>query len=163
MKILSKISRIVKKAADIFVTVLMFLIVVVIVLQVVSRYVFNSPISWTMEANIFLFAWVIYIGASIVLKEDRHVKIELFLSNFSKLQKRLISIFINSVILILLIILIRNNFVLFPFHTQFRTVSLRIPTSWFNLAFTISCSFMVLFTLEKIVDGLNRIINRGNK
>jgi len=163
MRILNLISKIIERASEISLIILMFLIVVVITLQVISRYVFSAPISWTVELNIFLFAWLIFIGASVDLKEDRHVKMEIFLKRFSIRQKRIISILISFLLIIFLIILIRNNLLLYPLHCQYRTVTLRIPTSWFNLAFTVSCMFMLLHSLQKMVKELYEIIKRGSK
>jgi len=162
MKILNLVSKIIEKASEISLIIFMFSIVIVITLQVISRYVFNAPISWTMELNIFLFAWLIFIGASVDLKEDRHVKMEIFLKRFSIMQKKYISIFVSFPLIIFLIILIRNNILLYSLHCQYRTVTLRIPTSWFNLAFTVSCIFMLLHSLQKMVKDLYEIAKRGS-
>jgi len=163
MRILDLISAIIHRVGEIFIVILTLLMVVVITLQVISRYIFNAPFSWTMEANIFLFAWLIFIGASVVLKEGRHVKMELFLTNFSMRKRKIISIFVSLLLVVFLVILLRNNILLFPLHSQFRTPVVRIPMSWFNLAFTVSCIFMLLHGLQKMIKDVYEMIHSEEK
>ena len=50
-----------------------------LVLQIVARYVFNAPLSWTEEAAVFLFVWAMLLLASVGVRERFHVRLE-FLS-----------------------------------------------------------------------------------
>lgn len=38
--------------------------------QVVSRYLLNMPITWSEEVTTYLFAWLIFLGATISIKRD---------------------------------------------------------------------------------------------
>jgi TRAP-type C4-dicarboxylate transport system permease small subunit len=65
------------------VTVFLSVMSVVVTLQVIMRYVFNSSLSWSEELARYLAIWLIYIGVSYAAKESRHVSvtiIELFIS-----------------------------------------------------------------------------------
>jgi TRAP-type C4-dicarboxylate transport system permease small subunit len=48
--------------------------------DVVSRYVFNSPIIWTDELATFLFLWLAMIGAVVALRRDGHMRLTTFVS-----------------------------------------------------------------------------------
>jgi len=50
-----------------------------LVLQIVARYLFNAPLSWTEEAAVFLFVWTMLLLASVGVRERFHVRLE-FLS-----------------------------------------------------------------------------------
>jgi TRAP-type transport system small permease protein len=50
-----------------------------LVLQIVARYVFNAPLSWTEEMAVFLFVWTMLLLASLGVREGFHVRLE-FLS-----------------------------------------------------------------------------------
>lgn len=57
----------------------MFLLLVLVTLfQVLSRYVFPVPISFTEEVGRFLFIWVSFLGAAIVMNRDEHIRLDLF-------------------------------------------------------------------------------------
>lgn len=158
--ILKIASNIVNKFSKIFVTANLLIIVLVIMLQVISRYLFNAPFSWTMEANIFLFEWMIFIGASIVLKEKDHVKMDFFVAKLSVKARSIIELVVFMILLVFLIILVRNNIKILPMHSEYKTPVLRIPTSFFNISFTLGSVFMIVHFLERVF-GLVRDIMRG--
>jgi len=61
-------------------TFLVALIVVTITVQVITRYVWGWPIVWVEELATYAFLWAVFLGASIGLKEIRHIRIETFVS-----------------------------------------------------------------------------------
>jgi C4-dicarboxylate transporter DctQ subunit len=46
-------------------------------LQVVLRYVFNSSLIWALEADTYLFAWLILIGMSYGVRAHAHIGVDL--------------------------------------------------------------------------------------
>jgi TRAP-type C4-dicarboxylate transport system permease small subunit len=53
---------------------------VVLGMQVVSRYVFNSSFSWSEELALILFVWSIYFGAVAAVKRHQHLRLEIFVA-----------------------------------------------------------------------------------
>lgn len=49
---------------------------VCLILQIVARYFFNAPLSWTEEAAVFLFVWTMLLLASVGVRERFHVRLE---------------------------------------------------------------------------------------
>ncbi|MGN6144016.1 MAG: TRAP transporter large permease [Mesorhizobium sp.] len=43
---------------------------------VISRYVFNDSFSWTEEFSVWAFTWMIFIGAAIGIRQNRHVAVD---------------------------------------------------------------------------------------
>jgi len=52
--------------------------------NVVARYVFNSNILWALEATVFLFAWLVLLGASHGVKHASHIGVDLLLNILPK-------------------------------------------------------------------------------
>jgi C4-dicarboxylate transporter DctQ subunit len=48
--------------------------------NVVARYVFNSNILWALETTVFLFAWLVLLGASHGVKVSAHIGVDLILN-----------------------------------------------------------------------------------
>ena len=46
-----------------------------VVLQVASRYIFNRPTSWSEELARYLFVWITFLGAAVVIRKRRHVDV----------------------------------------------------------------------------------------
>jgi C4-dicarboxylate transporter DctQ subunit len=48
--------------------------------QVVARYVFSSGAVWALELTVFLFAWLVLLGAAHLAREGRHIGIDALIS-----------------------------------------------------------------------------------
>jgi len=60
--------------------------------DVINRYLFNETAAWINELEWHLFALVFLLGAGYTLKHDRHVRVDLFFTNFSQRDKALVNL-----------------------------------------------------------------------
>jgi len=61
----TRFGRAVNAIEETLIAVILGLMTVVTFANVIARYVFNANILWALETTVFLFAWLILIGASI--------------------------------------------------------------------------------------------------
>ena len=47
------------------------------ILQIVSRYVFNHPLGWTLEMCLTTWLWLVFWASAFVLRDGDHVKFDL--------------------------------------------------------------------------------------
>jgi C4-dicarboxylate transporter, DctQ subunit len=47
------------------------------VLQIVSRYVFNYPLGWTLELCLTLWLWTVFWGSAFCLRNNDHVRFDM--------------------------------------------------------------------------------------
>jgi C4-dicarboxylate transporter, DctQ subunit len=47
------------------------------VLQIVSRYVFNHPLGWTLELCLTLWLWTVFWGSAFCLRNNDHVRFDM--------------------------------------------------------------------------------------
>jgi C4-dicarboxylate transporter DctQ subunit len=52
--------------------------------NVIARYVFNANILWALEVTVFLFAWLVILGASYTLKKSAHLGVDVVLQIVSR-------------------------------------------------------------------------------
>lgn len=64
-------------------------IVIVMGLQVIMRYVFNSSLSWSEEVSRYLFVWMVFLGMSYGIKTGTHMRIDILEHFVPKLKKSL--------------------------------------------------------------------------
>ena len=65
----------IEKALDAVLVFMMIVMAGAVVLQVASRYVFNNPTSWSEELARYLFVWITFLGAAVVIRKRRHVDV----------------------------------------------------------------------------------------
>ncbi|WP_375689573.1 TRAP transporter small permease [Pseudooceanicola sp. LIPI14-2-Ac024] len=47
--------------------------------NVVARYIFNANILWALETTVFLFGWMVLLGASYAVKKGAHLGVDVFI------------------------------------------------------------------------------------
>ena len=50
---------------------------VIVVVQIITRYVFFHSLPWSEELSRYIFAWIIFIGACVGVKENNQIAIDL--------------------------------------------------------------------------------------
>lgn len=72
---LEKAKRILEKAIDIMLVILLSGIFIIGIAQVIFRWVLNDPITWSEEAIQLAYIWVCYLGWCLAERKDAHIRI----------------------------------------------------------------------------------------
>ncbi|WP_394792174.1 TRAP transporter small permease [Rhodoferax sp.] len=81
-----------QRAADAFGVLLFAALFLVFVVQVVARFVFDQPLTWTDEAAVILYLWAILWGAALVCKDQENVAFDLLYQKASPQVQRAMSL-----------------------------------------------------------------------
>jgi len=105
MNFLLKVTSKILDAVGGFCSILMLLMIVNVFYDVVMRYFFNDASIGMQELEWHLFAAMFMFGIAYTIKEDAHVRVDIFYDNVSQRSQAWINIF-GSVVLALPIILL---------------------------------------------------------
>lgn len=127
-------------------TVSIGVMVVAAFLQVVSRYVLNSPIGWTEELSRFAAVWMTFIGASVALRQGELVALEFLTSRLTGLSKRVALVLAHGCAIFFTVVLIKYGFKLFLFtlETQQKTPALQVPIAYAYLSLPVGGIAMLI-------------------
>ena len=75
-------------------------LVLVVVIDVFSRYFLNDTAAWVMELEWHLFALIFLLAAGYTFRHDKHVRVDLFYVNFSPKDKALVNVVGAAVLLL---------------------------------------------------------------
>jgi len=107
--VLKKSLHIIDFLSGFFGKVFSFLIPIMVVLQfgeVILRYVFNSPTTWSWELCAYLFGANFLMGGAWVLKERRHVRTDMFYDRLTPRRKALLDLILfGTVFMVFAIVL----------------------------------------------------------
>ena len=67
----------VNRAADIADAGLLGVMVIIVFTQVIFRFFIQQPLSWSEEVARYVFVWIIWIGAAVVVRENGHPGMDL--------------------------------------------------------------------------------------
>ncbi|MEO1329247.1 MAG: TRAP transporter small permease [Pseudomonadota bacterium] len=60
--------------------------------NVIARYVFNTNILWALETTVFLFAWMVLLGASYCVKKVAHLGVDVMVAAFPPAVRKVFAI-----------------------------------------------------------------------
>lgn len=80
--------------------VLMSAIVIDVLLQVFSRYLFNAPLSFTDELASFLLIWLGLLGAAYATGENQHLAIDLLAMRVSPAHQRRLEVIVAVLVVV---------------------------------------------------------------
>ncbi len=75
------------------IAVLMAAMTLITFANVIERYFFNSNILWALEVTVFLFAWMVLLGASYLVKHNLHIGVDVVVNLLSTPTRRLATLF----------------------------------------------------------------------
>ena len=86
----TKLGRAINEIEETAIAVLLGLMTIVTFANVIARYVFNTNILWALETTVFLFAWLVLIGASYCVKTHAHIGVDAVLNMVSPGMRRIL-------------------------------------------------------------------------
>ena len=113
--------------------ILMALMVINVTWQVVSRYIFQDPSSFTDELARYMLIWVGMLGSAYVAGKKEHLAIDILLTSLNEKGQAKLMIFIDALVLIfaLTIMLIGgSNLVYITFILGQKSAALQIPLAY---------------------------------
>ena len=104
MKILKLLDE---KLEEVFLVIILIAAVVIVAMQVVTRYVFKIPLPWSEEIARYLFLWLTWVGASYATKERKHVSIDLVYEKLPEKGQMICKVITNIIWLVFLLMMVR--------------------------------------------------------
>jgi TRAP-type C4-dicarboxylate transport system permease small subunit len=138
-------------------------IVLMISVQVLLSAGLGRPITWEQEAGAYALVWLTFIGASIALKQMRHVAIVSFVGKLPYRLKNLVRAIVFALILWTLYILTGELSPIMAIEARSTTVALPIdlPRSYFfSVPLMVSCLLMALTTILFFVEAVLGVVGR---
>ncbi|MBT5572407.1 MAG: TRAP transporter small permease [Alphaproteobacteria bacterium] len=88
----ARVGRWVNDIEETFIALILGLMTILTFANVVARYVFNSNILWALETTVFLFAWLVLVGASYCVKTRAHLGVDLLVNILPAVFARAVAI-----------------------------------------------------------------------
>jgi len=107
---------------------------VMIVLQVIFRYVLQSSLSFSEELARYMFIWSAFIGTAVALRKRSHVSIEILVANMPKPLKRRAIAVTNTLSFLFYALL-----TVFGFIMMIETAAQTSPALGISMAFVYAC------------------------
>lgn len=127
----------------------MFLILLA---QVIMRYVFSRPLTWSEEAARFIFVYVSFIGISYAYRQKGHIRMEVVVNLFPQAVRRGLEVLINLGTIALFCYMIPFSFRFIGIQAGVKAIATHIPMSIvytaLPLGMALSCVRLLISSLR---------------
>ena len=103
-------SSIIDTIEETLIAVILGAMTIITFANVVARYVFNSNILWALEATVFLFGWLVLLGASYAVKKSAHLGVDAIVNMLSKPARRVMALISVAACLVFSLLLLKGSY-----------------------------------------------------
>lgn len=125
--------------------------VVVLSIQVFSRYALNYSIGWTSEVAGILLSWLMFLGAPAMLRRQSHMSIYLF-GKLRPLPQRIIRILIELTCGVFYVVILIGSIDLMEASAMFETSALGLPGNYVAAIVPVASVYLIIRTLIRVFD-----------
>ena len=126
--------------------------VLILLAQVIMRYVFSRPLTWSEEAARFIFVYVSFIGISYAYRQKGHIRMEVVVNLFPQAVRRGLEVLINLGTIALFCYMIPFSFRFIGIQAGVKATATHIPMSIvytaLPLGMALSCVRLLISSLR---------------
>ncbi|MEO3414000.1 TRAP transporter small permease [Roseovarius sp. CAU 1744] len=92
------------------IAVLIGLMTVITFANVIARFMFNSNILWALELTVFMFGWLVLLGASYAVKKHAHLGVDAIINMVSPATARIMGLISVACCLLFSLLLLKGAY-----------------------------------------------------
>ncbi|MEE4166657.1 MAG: TRAP transporter small permease [Desulfocapsaceae bacterium] len=151
MDILKRLKHLLTLVLDGVIASFFAFIIIITIVQVILRYVFNASILGGNEAMEALFIYTTAIGAAVAVRRRQHININYFVQLLPMLFQRLVDITVHILIAFLNGVMIYYSINWISKVGNNESPVMRVPEWIFQLSIPIGCGLVIIYCLIIIV------------
>lgn len=164
-EILTTVKKVLAKLLAGIATILLSIMTILVLYQVFTRYILNSPAAFTEELVRYFLIWTGFIGAAYAFLTRQHMSLVLILDKLSPAKRRMLMAVIDVLILVFAIFVITiGGFKLALSAQKVYSALLGIPRSLVYAMAPISGIFIIIAQIINIYEDVTgNTIEGGNE
>lgn len=151
MKTVSKINQVLCKVEGFIMVAWFALVIVVMTSQVISRYVFGSPIKWSEEFARYSFVWISYLGCAYCVGADGHTSITALKERLSEKGQKVLTIVGNVIMIGVFLRLMPIAIEYIAKNGDFLTSIMRIPFKYLYYSLPVGIGLSIIQLVMKVI------------
>lgn len=131
-------------AVEAILFVLVLSLLILIALQVFTRYVLQASVPWTEEVARMVLVWAVMLGAAVAMERNEHYAITVLSAGFRGATRKVVLIATNVAGLVFLMALVGYGAEYMAVNMKTVQVSTQISRGWIYLAMPVGATIMGL-------------------
>lgn len=139
-----KIKNLFNRTIDTITIGLLVIMILSSFAQVIARYVFGSPFSWTEEVAVYSLVWATFLGSTIAIRSNDHLGVDFFVDLIPIKFKKILEGLLSLVIIVILCVIVVKGINLVEMVQNQRSAALRLSMAYFYSAVPIGAAIMLI-------------------
>ncbi|MGW8181923.1 MAG: TRAP transporter small permease [bacterium] len=151
---LSRLSHWLNRTSEVVCCGVLLAMTIVVVLQVICRYLLGAALTWSEEFARFGLVWITFLGAGIALRRRAHVGVQAIVELFSPGVRKIVQVFTIFTVAGFLVIATFKGMELALFNMKQYSPAMGLPMGLVCLAIPSGCLVLIIQLAEQLLDLL---------
>ena len=126
--------------------------IVILALEVYTRYVLRQPLVWTDELATILLLWLAMLGAVVAYRRGEHIRMTVLVRHVSPRVADVLQAISSLIVAIFVIELMPASLTFFALQQDDQTPALGLPRSYIVLAIIVGLALILILALLRLVE-----------
>lgn len=136
--------------------VLLSVMVILGLLQIISRFIIKAPIMWSEALLMYMFVWSSFIGASLAVKEFSHFEVEIFVVRLPPMIQKILSLAVYAMIFAFAVFMILKGLFLVKLNQRQLMAMMPFTMSGPYVILPLSGTFIAIHSLNHLREFFSR-------
>ncbi len=134
---------------------LLLLIMTLVFVSAIARF-FQKPLNWAQDVCLVAFAWMIFLGSDVAVRNSGLIGIDLFIKHLPKSVRKTLDIVFKSIIIAFLCVLVYFGMVMALEGWERQITTLKISYSFVTLAVPVGSILMIISTTIRLIESIKK-------
>ncbi len=136
--------------------VLLTVMVILGLLQIISRFVIKAPIMWSEALLMYMFVWSSFLGASLAVRGLSHFEVEIFVVRLPRMIQKVLSLAVYAMIFAFAVFMIWKGLFLVKLNQRQLMAMMPFTMSGPYVILPLSGTFMAIHSLNHLARNFTR-------
>lgn len=154
-------AQFVKKAIEALCVLILSAMAILVFLNVVLRYGFNSSINVTEEVSRYMFVWLAFLGAVLAFNDNQHVNVAILTDKLSLKNRHLLSLVTDGMMLFCCYLIVDGSWIQFMLNINNLAPISGLPQGITYLASVVAGGLMGILIIARMISTVG-VIAKGD-
>lgn len=155
------VGDIIWKAFDVTALLAFSVMLVLVTAQIVFRYCLQVSVPWTEEAARWFYAWQIFLGSAVAMREKLHLKVTILIDHLPAGVQNVLNLLMGVAGLIFLVGIVWGSLIMIWTVYPVQAGSFPISTSYLYLSIPAGLIAMVILSIREVVEAARQVARPG--
>ena len=160
MKTIKNLNTWLCRLENLFNSIVLVVILVVISMQIIMRYVFNRPLLWSEELSRYLYVWIAWMGCAFCVGTRSHISVPLLTDSLPEQVQKILAVAGNLAVTGALCYLIPHAMTYALGQKAFMASTVPVGRIWLFMALPAG---LALTVVQLVADTVIRILEVSGK